>query len=68
MEREATQESRQYDCFLDAVAVVYETGLAVPLAGLFAGESRRRESLPDCPFERRRHRIRSQEPSTRVPN
>ena len=60
-EREATRESRSNDCFVDAVAGAYEAGLAVSFAGLFAGESRRRVSLPDYPFERRRHWIRIQE-------
>ena len=60
-EREAAQESRPNDCFVEAVAEAYESGLAVSFAGLFAGEDRRRVSLPDYPFERRRHWIRAQE-------
>ena len=60
-ERGATRESRSNDSFVDAVAGAYEAGLAVSFAGLFAGESRRRVSLPDYPFERRRHWIRIQE-------
>ncbi len=43
--------------FAHAVAGAYEAGLAVSFAGLFAGETRRRVSLPDYPFERRRHWI-----------
>ncbi len=43
--------------FADAVAGAYEAGLAVSFAGLFAGETRRRVSLPDYPFERTRHWI-----------
>ncbi len=49
------------DGFVGAVARAYEAGLALSFAGLFAGESRRRTSLPDYPFERRRHWIRFQD-------
>ena len=41
--------------FLKAVAGAYEAGLPVSFAGLFAGEMRRRVSLPSYPFQRRRH-------------
>ena len=41
--------------FLEAAAAAYEAGLPVSFAGLFAGENRRRISLPGYPFERRRH-------------
>ena len=41
--------------FLEATAVAYEAGLPVSFAGLFAGEERRRISLPGYPFERTRH-------------
>jgi acyl transferase domain-containing protein/SAM-dependent methyltransferase len=44
--------------FVAAVAAAYETGLPVSFAGLFAGEARRRISLPAYPFQRRRHWIR----------
>ena len=43
--------------FLNAVAKAYEAGLTISFAGLFAGESRRRISLPSYPFQRRRHWI-----------
>ena len=43
--------------FAGAVAGAYEAGLAVSFAGLFAGETRRRVSLPDYPFERTRYWI-----------
>ena len=43
--------------FAVAVAGAYEAGLTVSFAGLFAGEARRRISLPDYPFQRRRHWI-----------
>ena len=43
--------------FVEAVAGAYEAGLGVSFAGLFAGESRRRISLPGYPFERRRYWI-----------
>ena len=41
--------------FMDAVAAAYETGLEISFAGLFAGEARRRISLPGYPFQRERH-------------
>ncbi len=40
--------------FAEAVAGAYEAGLAVAFAGLFAGEERRRRSLPGYPFQRKR--------------
>ena len=43
--------------FVAAVADAYGAGLAVSFAGLFAGESRRRISLPSYPFQRQRHWI-----------
>ena len=45
--------------FVAAVAAGYEAGLSISFAGLFAGETRRRISLPGYPFQRRRHWIRS---------
>ena len=41
--------------FVDAVTKAYEAGLSIDFAGLFAGESRRRVSIPGYPFQRRRH-------------
>jgi len=43
--------------FLSAVAGAYEAGVDISFAGLFAGEVRRRISLPGYPFQRRRHWI-----------
>ena len=43
--------------FAAAVAEAYEAGLTLSFDGLFAGESRRRVSLPGYPFQRRRHWI-----------
>ena len=40
--------------FVQAVADVYHTGLPVHFEGLFAGEERRRISLPGYPFQRKR--------------
>ena len=54
----ASPKSGSNACFVDAVAKAYEAGAALSFAGLFAGETRRRTSLPDYPFERRRHWIR----------
>ena len=41
--------------FVDAVGRAYEAGLDVAFEGLFAGERRRRVSLPTYPFQRERH-------------
>ena len=38
--------------FIDAVAEAYDAGLDVSFEGLFAGEKRRRISLPSYPFQR----------------
>ena len=51
------RESQGDDSFVKAVAAAYEAGLAVSFAGLFAGETRSRISLPSYPFQRRRHWI-----------
>ncbi|MDE0332761.1 MAG: type I polyketide synthase [Nitrospinae bacterium] len=40
--------------FVEAVALAYEAGLFIDFAGLFAGEERRRISLPGYPFQRKR--------------
>ena len=45
------------DTFVEAVAEAYTAGLPISFAGLFAGETRRRVSLPTYPFQRRRHWI-----------
>ena len=45
--------------FAREVAGAYEAGLPISFAGLFAGESRRRISVPGYPFERRRYWIES---------
>ena len=57
--------SQDDDGFTEAVAGAYEAGLAVSFAGLFAGEARRRVSLPSYPFQRRRHWIEAR-PAPRV--
>ena len=49
--------------FLEAVARAYEAGLDVSFAGLFAGESRRRVSLPGYPFQRRRYWVENRSES-----
>ena len=41
--------------FAAAVARAYEAGASIAFAGIFAGEARRRVSLPSYPFQRRRH-------------
>ena len=46
------------EAFARAFASLYEAGVPVSFAGLFAGERRRRTALPTYPFERRSHWIR----------
>ena len=48
--------------FVAAVAAAYEAGLPISFAGLFAGETRHRISLPSYPFQRRRHWIGTRKP------
>ena len=43
------------DAFVEAVSQGYEAGLPIDFEGLFAGEARRRISVPSYPFQRRRH-------------
>ncbi|MDE0698907.1 MAG: SDR family NAD(P)-dependent oxidoreductase [Boseongicola sp.] len=43
------------DAFAEAVTQAFEAGMATRFAGLFAGEVRRRISLPGYPFERMRY-------------
>ena len=45
------------DEFVEAVAKAYEAGLPVSFPGLFAGETRRRISLPSYPFQRQHYWI-----------
>ena len=51
------EPTRRGTGFVAAVAEAYEAGLVLSFAGLFAGETRRRVSLPGYPFQRRRHWI-----------
>ena len=46
------------EAFLKEVAAAYEAGLPVSFQGLFAGEKRRRISLPGYPFQRRSYWFR----------
>ena len=46
-----------HEGFVGAVAAAYTAGLSISFDGLFAGETRRRISLPGYPFERRRYWI-----------
>ena len=47
-------EPERSDAFLSAVSGAYRAGLPVDFRGLFAGERRRRISIPGYPFQRRR--------------
>ena len=53
--------------FAEAVSGAYEAGLGVSFAGLFAGERRRRVSLPTYPFQRQRHWVRRRRGRRREP-
>ena len=44
--------------FMEAVAGVYEAGLDIEFESLFAGEARRRITLPGYPFQRIQHWVR----------
>ena len=48
-------DTQEADGFVEAVGAAYEAGLPIRFAGLFAGETRRRISLPSYPFQRVRH-------------
>ena len=48
-------EPERDDAFPSAVAGAYKAGLPVDFTGLFAGEERRRISVPGYPFQRRRY-------------
>ena len=48
-------EPERADAYVYAVAGAYEAGLAVDLAALFAGEERRKISVPGYAFQRRRY-------------
>ena len=58
------RDSQGDDGFAAAVAGAYEAGLTVSFAGLFAGETRSRVSLPSYPFQRRRHWIEARPASS----
>ena len=53
----STPTANEEDAFLEAVAGAYEAGVALKFTGLFAGETRRRISIPTYPFQRKRHWI-----------
>ena len=55
LRRPANSGSAPEFSFADAVAIAYEAGLTPSFSGLFAGETRRRVSLPSYPFQRRHH-------------
>ena len=48
-------EPERADAYVRAVAGAYEAGLPVDLTGLFAGEERRKISVPGYAFQRRRY-------------
>ena len=48
-------EPERADAYVRAVAGAYEAGLPIDLTGLFAGEDRRKISVPGYPFQRRRY-------------
>ena len=54
------------DGFVEATAGAYEAGLELDFVGLFAGETRRRISLPGYPFQRARHWVQTSKPRRQV--
>ena len=50
-------EAEHRDALVETAAQAYEAGETVAFAELFAGEKRRRISLPGYPFQRRRYWI-----------
>ena len=48
--------------FIDAVAEAYDAGLEIAFEGLYAGESRRRISVPSYPFQWERHWVEQGRP------
>ena len=59
---EGGSQSANSDGFAQAVAGVYEAGLPVSFAGLFAGETRRRIGVPGYAFQRKSYWFRKPEP------
>ncbi len=55
---------RRENGFARAVAKAYEAGLSISFAGLFAGESRSRLSLPSYPFQRSHYWFNDRQPPT----
>ena len=55
--QQGVSASAAHSGFVAAVAKAYESGIDVSFTGFFAGETRRRISLPSYPFQRRRHWI-----------
>ena len=53
--RRGNSSSEPHTSFADAVAEAYAAGLEISFDGLFAGETRRRISLPGYPFQRERY-------------
>ena len=49
------EKSGSTDGFVGSVAEAYQAGFPIRFAGLFAGETRRRISLPSYPFQRNHH-------------
>ncbi len=52
---DGAQESPQEARFVQAVAEAFQAGLPIRFEGLFAGEARRRISVPGYPFQRERY-------------
>ena len=52
--------------FIDAVVEGYQSGLDIGFEGLFAGEKRRRISVPSYPFQRERHWVRQDKPRRQI--
>ena len=56
--RFGSDSSAPAECFVGMVADAYSAGVPISFAGLFAGEERRRISIPGYPFQRRSFWVR----------
>ncbi len=65
--RDETLTAGSADHFFESVGRAYKAGVSLSFEGLFAGETRRRISLPDYPFERQHFWIKKPDIQTTAP-
>ena len=66
-DRDETLITGSGNSFLESVGKAYKAGVTLSFEGLFAGETRRRISLPDYPFERQHFWIKKPDSQTKAP-